>query len=170
MFINVNKPLQLTISALGLFFFAIQLVPVERTNPPVETEAQPLPATKEVLKRACYDCHSNETKWPWYSYVAPASWLVVDDVHQARENLNFSTWNLYDSEEQLDLIEKSWEKAVDYILRAAELECPHTLRQIAFLLMREKDMKALCDKLIKRAASFDELVCLTYLNKKPGEV
>lgn len=67
-------------------------------------------------------------------------------------------------------VEKSWEKAVDFIMRAADLECPHTLRQIAFLLMHEKGMKALCDKLIKRAASFDELVCLTYLDKKPGEV
>lgn len=67
-------------------------------------------------------------------------------------------------------VEKSWEKAVDYLMRAADLECPHTLRQIAFLLMREKGMKPLCEKLIKRAASFDELVCLTYLGKKPGEV
>ncbi|MEE8295974.1 MAG: hypothetical protein V3R64_09705, partial [Sphingomonadales bacterium] len=67
-------------------------------------------------------------------------------------------------------VEKNWEKAVDFIIEAAELECPHTLRQIAFLLMREKGMKELCEKLINRAASFDELVCLTYLGKKPGEV
>lgn len=67
-------------------------------------------------------------------------------------------------------VEKNWEKAVDYIMRAADFECPHTLRQIAFLLMREKGMKGICEKLIKRAATFDELVCLTYLGKKPGEV
>ncbi len=67
-------------------------------------------------------------------------------------------------------VEKDWSSAVDYLMRAADLECPHTLRQIAFLLMREKGMKKLCQKLIERAATFDEVVSLAYLGKKPGEV
>jgi len=45
-----------------------------------------------ILRRSCYDCHSNESRWPWYSYVAPISWLVASDVHEGREHVNFSDW------------------------------------------------------------------------------
>lgn len=72
---------------------AAQFVPVPRSNPPVETEVPASPAVREVLQRACYDCHSNETVWPWYSRVAPASWLLAWDVNEGRDHLNFSTWN-----------------------------------------------------------------------------
>jgi len=52
-----------------------------------------VPADVEtVLRRACYDCHSNETRWPLYAHVAPASWLVARDVRRARADLNFSEW------------------------------------------------------------------------------
>jgi hypothetical protein len=72
---------------------AAQFVPVPRSNPPVETEVPASPEVREVLQRACYDCHSNETVWPWYSRVAPASWLLAWDVNEGRDHLNFSTWN-----------------------------------------------------------------------------
>jgi heme-binding protein len=63
-----------------LALIVMQFVPVERTNPPVEQEV-PAPANvRAMLRRACYDCHSNETRWPWYSHVAPVSWLVAHDV------------------------------------------------------------------------------------------
>lgn len=74
----------------------IQLVPYGRahTNPPVKTEPQwNSPETKMLAKRACYDCHSNETHWPWYSNIAPLSWLVQDHVDEGREHLNFSEWD-----------------------------------------------------------------------------
>lgn len=71
----------------------IQLVPVKRTNPPVETEVPAPDGVRSVLRRACYNCHSNETVWPWYSRVAPVSWLVAFDVSHGREEVNFSTWN-----------------------------------------------------------------------------
>ncbi len=93
-----------------LFFAAIQLVPVSRSNPPVETEVPAPDEVKTVLKRACYDCHSNEVKWPWYSYVAPASWLVAYDVKEARKELNFSTWNRYDTEKRSKKIKEIWEE------------------------------------------------------------
>jgi len=48
-----------------------------------------------LLRTACFDCHSNETRWPWYSYVAPVSWLVADDVASGRRHLNFSEWEKY---------------------------------------------------------------------------
>jgi hypothetical protein len=52
-------------------------------------------AVKPLLKRACYNCHSNETVWPWYSSVAPVSWLLGSDVQEARRKLNFSEWDTY---------------------------------------------------------------------------
>lgn len=74
---------------------AIQLIPYGRnhTNPPVVSEPNwDSPATREIAVRACFDCHSNETTWPWYSNVAPISWMVYHDVQEGREKLNFSQW------------------------------------------------------------------------------
>jgi hypothetical protein len=89
---------------------AIQFVPVDRSNPPVEEDIPTTTEVKAVLRRACYDCHSNETVWPWYAYVAPASWLVARDVHEGREHLNFSTWKSYDAQKQVKLMHESWEE------------------------------------------------------------
>ncbi len=75
--------------------FIIQLIPYGRnhTNPPVVQEPPwPDPETKALAQRACYDCHSNETVWTWYSNIAPVSWLVQRDVDEGREKLNFSEW------------------------------------------------------------------------------
>jgi cytochrome c551/c552 len=72
-----------------------QVVPYGRnhTNPPVVREpAWDSPQTRALAKRACFDCHSHETVWPWYSNVAPISWLVQYDVDKGREELNFSDW------------------------------------------------------------------------------
>ena len=74
---------------------AAQFVPATRTNPPVQSNlVAPLPIAA-TLRRACYDCHSNETRWPWYSGVAPVSWLIVRDVNFGREEVNFSKWGSY---------------------------------------------------------------------------
>ena len=92
---------------------AMQFVPVDRTNPPVETEVPAPPAVREILRRACYDCHSNETVWPWYSRLAPISWLVARDVHEGREELNLSTWNQYTTKQQLKKLKKSWDEVAE---------------------------------------------------------
>lgn len=91
-------------------FVAIQFVPVDRTNPPVNADVSAPPEVKAVLHRACYDCHSNETVWPWYSYVAPASWKVAWDVQEAREHLNLSTWDRYDTQMQTAKRQEMWEE------------------------------------------------------------
>ncbi|MGE0142399.1 MAG: heme-binding domain-containing protein [Planctomycetota bacterium] len=79
---------------LGLIgFVAIQFVPVDRTNPAVVETFAGDPELMAVLRRSCWDCHSNETVWPWYSYIAPMSWLIADHVHEGREALNFSDWD-----------------------------------------------------------------------------
>jgi cytochrome c551/c552 len=85
----------LVLVVLG-FFLLIQLVPYGRnhTNPAVAQEpAWNSTQTRELAQRACFDCHSNETVWPWYSNVAPVSWLIQHDVDEGRSKLNFSEWN-----------------------------------------------------------------------------
>jgi cytochrome c551/c552 len=65
------------------------------TNPPVVAEPQwDSPQTRALAQRACFDCHSNETVWPWYSRIAPPSWLVVFDTIRGRNHLNFSEWGI----------------------------------------------------------------------------
>ena len=89
---------RLWVSGIAAFLLAavvIQLVPYGRdhSNPPVLAEPQwDSPRTAELVRRACYDCHSNEVSWPWYSNVAPISWLVLDHVEEGRDELNFSEW------------------------------------------------------------------------------
>jgi hypothetical protein len=74
---------------------AIQFIPVERANPPVESDIAAPDEVKKILRRSCYDCHSNETRWPWYARVAPMSWLIARDVKEGRRELNFSAWNQF---------------------------------------------------------------------------
>ncbi|MBI1873607.1 MAG: heme-binding domain-containing protein [Acidobacteria bacterium] len=77
---------------------AIQFVQPARTNPPADParaitrRLQVDPEVARILDRACRDCHSNDTRWPWYSRVAPGSWLVIDHVNHGRRHLNFSDW------------------------------------------------------------------------------
>jgi len=101
--------------AVGLVvvLLALQLVPIDRENPPV-TGAIDAPAeVVAILERACYDCHSNKTTWPWYSHVAPVSFLVADDVEEAREHLNFSEWDKLPADKRAHAIEEIWEEVKD---------------------------------------------------------
>jgi mono/diheme cytochrome c family protein len=81
--------------ALGLLIL-IQLVPYGRDHENPGVVAEPSwdsQQTRDLTVRACFDCHSNETTWPWYSNIAPLSWLIQRDVDEGREHLNFSEWN-----------------------------------------------------------------------------
>lgn len=83
----------------------IQLIPVSRDNPPVDPALalKPDPAIEPILKKACYDCHSHETIWPWYSKWAPVSWFITTNVKNGRKAMNFSTWNeLNGTKERID--------------------------------------------------------------------
>ncbi len=99
---------------IGLVVFAVlsQLIPLSRSNPPVTFRIEVPQEVQAILSRSCFDCHSNETAWPWYSWVAPVSWLVVFDVHDGRRHLNFSTWGEYPKEKQEKLRKEIW-KTVD---------------------------------------------------------
>jgi len=89
------RAVRITGLALVIGLLAIQLVPYGRdhTNPPVIAEPKwDSPATRAYAVTACFDCHSNESTWPWYTNIAPVSWLVQHDVDEGRARLNFSTW------------------------------------------------------------------------------
>lgn len=90
------KGFGITLAVLGVLFGLMQLVPYGRThsNPRVVQEPEwDSPRTRELAARACFDCHSNETRWPAYANIAPLSWVVQRDVDSAREVINFSEWH-----------------------------------------------------------------------------
>ena len=86
---------------LGVVLIGIQFIRIDKSNPPADPAndiSQSLEITEEVssiLKTSCYDCHSNETVYPWYSNVAPVSWWIKRHINKARDELNFSVWNGY---------------------------------------------------------------------------
>lgn len=96
--------------AVVVILVAIQLIPVDRTNPPVSQDINPPENISAILRTSCYDCHSNETKWPWYSYVAPVSFLVTGDVNKGRKHLNFSEWDKYDEKKREKIAEEMIEE------------------------------------------------------------
>jgi heme-binding protein len=106
----MNTNLVRIVLAVVIVLVGIKFILVNRSNPPVEKEIMASPEVKAILKRACYDCHSNETIWPWYSQVAPASWLLAWDVGEGREELNFSTWNRYSQKKRNKIIKEIWEE------------------------------------------------------------
>ena len=95
---NKLKWLKWIFAALGVVFVLLQFTSPPRTNPPVApghdlmATNPPPPEIAALLHNACYDCHSDETRWPWYSHIAPVSWLVAGDVKDGRERMNFSEW------------------------------------------------------------------------------
>jgi hypothetical protein len=110
------------VAVVAVGFIAIQFVPVERDNPPVVSEPNwDSPETRALAQRACFDCHSNETVWPWYSYVAPVSWMISRHVHDGRAVLNFSDWGNVrgeagDPEEIAEVIYEGYMPLPNYVL------------------------------------------------------
>ncbi|MCA9973925.1 MAG: heme-binding domain-containing protein [Anaerolineales bacterium] len=81
------------IAAIGLTLLLLQLWPTDTSNPPVSsTPDWDRAHTAELAVRACYDCHSHETRWPWYTKVIPAYFLMAYDVQRGRDAFNFSRW------------------------------------------------------------------------------
>ena len=122
---------------LILALVAIQFVPVARDNP---AEDGPLEAPLDVaaiLARSCDDCHSNRTRWPWYSWVAPVSWVLAGHVEDGRGNLNFSLWGTYSKgkqahklEEIVDQVEGRGMPRDDYVLLHPEAELSEADREV----------------------------------------
>lgn len=79
---------------VAVVIIAVQFIPVQRDGPPPEGPLQAPADVAAVLQRSCYDCHSSETIWPWYSRIAPVSWYLAHHVEEARAHLDFSRWGL----------------------------------------------------------------------------
>lgn len=86
----------------------VQVVRPARTNPTSTAGASLLPKAPaevaRILQRSCRDCHSNETRWPWYSNIAPVSWTLIDDVNEGRDHFNYSEWLTYTEDDQDKLL------------------------------------------------------------------
>jgi len=106
------KILKITIWAVLALFVILQFIP--NTYPEViKSNEHDLILTgnvpdeiEQILRTSCYDCHSNETKYPWYAYIAPVSWLVVRDVNKGRNDLNFSEWDSLKSRDKIKLLDE----------------------------------------------------------------
>lgn len=112
---------------VGIAVFAVvQLIPYgkDHTNPQVVSEPNwDSQQTRDLAKRACFDCHSNETVWPWYANVAPASWLLARDVQEGRSRLNFSDWKnsyLNDPREFSEVLNEGEMPPFQYLLMHAD--------------------------------------------------
>jgi hypothetical protein len=97
---NYRKNVKIGVLVLIVALFAAQAIRIQKTNPPSHSEISANPAIKPLLKKACFNCHSNETVWPWYSSIAPVSWLIGSDVNEGRRELNFSEWESYSGDVQ----------------------------------------------------------------------
>ncbi len=102
----MKKMLKWTGIVLAIMFLAAQAYQPDRSNPPVDDSktiyaALNVPSdVRAVFERSCSDCHSNTTRWPWYSYIAPTSWLTARDVKRGRASLNLSIWGTYKKSRQ----------------------------------------------------------------------
>jgi Haem-binding domain len=106
--VSWKRLLLYAVGGLAVLFVLIQAVPYGRshTNPPVTKEpAWDSPQTRAFAVDGCFDCHSNLTKWPWYTNVAPVSWLVQRDVESGRATLNFSEWDKAQDTDISDVVE-----------------------------------------------------------------
>ena len=132
--------------AIFVIFLGLQLTSPSRTNPPID-ESKTLqtlvnvPAdVSDILSRSCSDCHSNQTKWVWYTHVAPVSWFTGNHVNEGRRELNFSEWGTYNDKKKgrrldqiCELVEKKEMPINSYLLLHSEAK------------LSDEDIKKLCD-------------------------
>ena len=142
----MKKTLKIIAILVVIAIVAIQFVRPDRTNPPVD-QAQILEATtavpadvKEILVRSCSDCHSNETRYPWYSNVSPFSWFLVDHIREGRGELNLSEWGTYTTEKKKRKLDEICE-----MVQSAEMPLPSYLWIHRDAVLSESDKKVLCD-------------------------
>jgi len=112
----LRKIIKITILVVALVFIILQFIRPEFTNPPlVESEtlaaATQVPAdVQQILVRSCNDCHSNETKYPWYSKVSPFNWFLASHIDEGRHEMNFSLWNTYPDDKKVNKLDEICEQ------------------------------------------------------------
>ena len=100
------KRSRLALLVVAVVLVGMQAIRPSRDNPPVTGDLDAPADVKLVLRRSCYDCHSNETRWPWYTNIAPVSWLVANHVKEGRAELNFSQWSSYEPKKREHKLEE----------------------------------------------------------------
>ncbi len=145
----MNRPLRVLrwlVILLVAGFVIIQFFRIPRTNPAIdptqtiESHLQVSPQAAAILDRSCNDCHSNKTRWPWYTNVAPVSWLVIGHVNDGRTALNFSNWGSYDKDEQSRRLRDMCELVEDGAMPLSVYTPMHPGSKLS-----AEDKKALCD-------------------------
>jgi hypothetical protein len=143
---KVGKILKWVVITIVVVFIGIQFVRPARTNPPVDqaqtmqSRLQLTPEVSAILDRSCQDCHSNSTRWPWYSNVAPASWFLIDHVNEGRQHLNFSDWGKLDKRRADKKLEEMCEEVQDQFMPIDSYTWIHRSAKLS-----DADIKAICD-------------------------
>jgi hypothetical protein len=133
-------------TALAAVAIAIQFVRPARTNPAADPSSalaamQPVPAhVTAVLDRACRDCHSNQTRWPWYSQVAPVSWFVIDHVNHGRSHFNYSDWARYAAADRARLLKNSCDLVREDEMPLSSYRWMHRTARLT-----KTDVEAICE-------------------------
>jgi hypothetical protein len=127
-------------------FIAIQFKRPAKTNPSfeqsqaIESHLQVTPQVAAIFDRSCNDCHSNKTRWPWYSNVAPVSWFVIDHVDEGRENMNFSEWSKYEPRTAANLLKQMCREVRSGVMPLSSYTPLHPGSELT-----PEDVKTVCD-------------------------
>jgi len=140
------KTLRWILILLAVVFVAIQFSRPARTNPPVnpahsiEANLQVSPQVAAIFDRSCNDCHSNKTVWPWYTNVAPVSWVLINHVNEGRRDLNMSEWGSYDKDKQSHRLRDICEQVQDGEMPLSTYTPLHPKAKLS-----PADVQTLCD-------------------------
>jgi hypothetical protein len=143
---RVWKILRWVMVVAACLLVIVQFIRPAKTNPAadaslaIESHVQVDPKVSAILDRSCVDCHSNKTRWPWYSHVAPVSWFVIDHVNEGRKELNLSEWGTYDSRRQLGKLRQICREVTDGAMPLSSYTPMH-----AGSSLTPDDVKTLCD-------------------------
>jgi hypothetical protein len=143
---SVRKLLRWIVLVLAGLFVVMQLIRPARTNPPVDesrtisAHTQLTPEAAAILNRSCNDCHSNQTRWPWYTNVAPVSWFVINHVNDGRRLMIFSDWAQYDRSEQEGFLKKICRE-----VKSGDMPIHSYLWLHGDAKLSSEDVKVLCD-------------------------
>lgn len=139
---------------LLIAFIGIQFIRIDYINPPVN-EGEDLFAVEEapahvekLIRDACYDCHSNESKYPWYTQIAPVSWWVQDHIDHGRDELNYSKWGTFDhdrkrkkNDQSMDLLEKGDMPLYNYVWMHSEADLSEADKAELIAWFKEQNQK-----------------------------
>ncbi|HAF23605.1 MAG TPA: cytochrome C [Blastocatellia bacterium] len=143
---QVFKVVRWVVILAAISFLVIQFFGPAKTNPPIdpsqtiEARLQVPPQVAAIFDRSCNDCHSNKTRWPWYSNVAPVSWFVIGHVNEGRSNQNLSEWGRYDPDRQAKKLQQMCEEVKDGAMPLSSYTPLHPGSKLS-----AADLKTLCD-------------------------